>query len=104
MDEQYDERPFNSKSEVAVTPGGKRGLSAAVKYHLEIYFSALDGSVPAGGLYSRILFEVEKPLIELTLKATRGNQVQAARLLGINRNTLRKKIHKLQISVTRSSK
>ena len=78
-----------------------RGLSAAVKHHLQIYFSAHDGSLPAEGLYDRVLREVERPLIELSLAATRGNQVRAARLLGVNRNTLRKKIQKLRIPVTR---
>ncbi len=48
-------------------------------------------------LYPLILSQVEKPLIELTLKRSYGNQLQAARILGINRNTLRKKIQELGI-------
>ena len=53
------------------------------------------------GLYNRILREVEKPLIEQTLDATRGNQIRAAEVLGLNRNTLRKKIRDLDIEVIR---
>ena len=52
-------------------------------------------------LYSVVMSRVERPLIELTLQATRGNQIRAAQLLGINRNTLRKKITDLQITVKR---
>jgi two-component system nitrogen regulation response regulator GlnG len=46
-----------------------------------------------------VIERVERPLIELTLKATRGNQIRAAQILGINRNTLRKKITNLRINV-----
>ena len=50
------------------------------------------------GIYDRVLEQVEYPLLLLTLKATRGNQLKAAKLLGINRNTLRKKISDLGIT------
>ncbi|MHC4180289.1 MAG: helix-turn-helix domain-containing protein, partial [Planctomycetota bacterium] len=60
--------------------------------------------LPASGLYDRIVREVERPLIELSLGATRGNQVQTAKLLGMNRNTLRKKIRDLDIQVIRGLK
>ena len=53
------------------------------------------------GLYDRVLEEVERPLIQLTLAATRGNQVRAAEILGLNRNTLRKKIHDLGVEMQR---
>jgi len=58
-------------------------------------------ALPAAGLYDRVLREVERPLILLTLAATRGNQIRAAQLLGLNRNTLRKKIRELDIEVMR---
>ena len=60
--------------------------------------------MPPPGLYERVLREVERPLISLTLSATRGNQLKAAHLLGLNRNTLRKKIRDLNIPVMRTPK
>ena len=59
---------------------------------------------PATGLYDRILKEIEKPLIELSLASTNGNQIQASKLLGLNRNTLRKKIKELEVSVIKGGK
>lgn len=79
-------------------------LGAAVEHHLERYFSLHGSTPPPPGLYDRILKEVELPLIALTLAATHGNQVKAAEVLGINRNTLRKKINELDIPVTRGKK
>ncbi len=61
-------------------------------------------SLPPPGLHDRVLREIELPLIALTLSATRGNQLKAAELLGINRNTLRKRIRELDIPVTRGKK
>ena len=58
--------------------------------------------MPAAGLYDRVLREIERPLLQLSLAATRGNQIRAADLLGVNRNTLRKKIRDLDIQVFRS--
>jgi DNA-binding protein Fis len=52
-------------------------------------------------LYTLLVQEFEKPLITLTLKETRGNQIRASQLLGVNRNTLRKKIRELKITVVR---
>jgi len=60
-------------------------------------------TLPPPGLYHRILREIEHPLLSVTLAATRGNQIRAADLLGVNRNTLRKKIRDLDIQVFRSS-
>jgi two-component system, NtrC family, nitrogen regulation response regulator GlnG len=80
------------------------GLAAAVERHLKGYFAAHKGAIPAAGLYDRVLHEVERPLIALTLSATRGNQIRAAHLLGLNRNTLRKKIRELDIPVVRGLK
>jgi two-component system nitrogen regulation response regulator GlnG len=80
------------------------GLAAAVEHHIKGYFAAHKGGLPAAGLYDRVLREVERPLIVLTLGATRGNQIRAAHLLGLNRNTLRKKIRELDIPVVRGLK
>ncbi len=83
---------------------GAEGLGATVERHLQQYFDAHDTGLPAAGLYDRVLREVERPLIALTLEATRGNQIKAARVLGINRNTLRKKIRELDIPVVRGGR
>jgi two-component system, NtrC family, nitrogen regulation response regulator GlnG len=80
------------------------GLAAAVERHISDYFAAHRGSLPASGLYDRVLREIERPLILATLGATRGNQIKAAHLLGLNRNTLRKKIRELDIPVVRGLK
>ncbi len=70
----------------------RTGLSCAVEEFLGGYFSEYGDGLPADGLYPRIMEEVERPLLEATMAAVRGNQLRAARLLGINRNTLRKKL------------
>jgi two-component system nitrogen regulation response regulator GlnG len=86
--------------------GGGEGerLSASVARHLKRYFDLHGGQLPPPGVYQRILKEVELPLIEIALDATAGNQAKCADLLGINRNTLRKKITDLDIRVTRRRK
>jgi two-component system nitrogen regulation response regulator GlnG len=71
---------------------------------LREYFAAHGGGLPPSGLYDRVVREVERPLISLSLSATRGNQLKAAHLLGLNRNTLRKKIRDLNIPVMRTPK
>ncbi len=96
-------------SQPAIEPligGGGEGekLSGSVAKHLRRYFDLHGGVLPAPGLYTRILREVEMPLIEIALDATGGNQAKCADLLGINRNTLRKKITDLDIRVTRRRK
>lgn len=55
-------------------------------------------------LYNLLIEEIEKPLISIALQETRGNQIQAAQLLGMNRNTLRKKIKDLKISIVKGKK
>lgn len=79
-------------------------LSASVARHLQRYFDLHGGQLPPPGVYQRILREVEMPLIEIALDATAGNQAKCADLLGINRNTLRKKITDLDIRVSRRRK
>jgi len=78
-------------------------LSAAVERNLSRYFATFEDGLPPPGLYHRILREVEYPLLSAALAATRGNQMRAADLLGLNRNTLRKKIRDLDIQVIRTS-
>ena len=87
---------------VSEEPRESENLSAAVERHLAAYFAGHGGDLPPPGLYHRILREIEQPLLTVTLAATRGNQIRAADLLGLNRNTLRKKIRDLDIQVFRS--
>jgi len=82
-------------------PGAGERLSDSVRAHLKRYFDLHGGELPPPGLYQRILREVEAPLIEIGLDATGGNQARCAELLGLNRNTLRKKITLLDLEVTR---
>lgn len=79
----------------APTGAAAESLEDAIRPHLG---ALLAGAAPAGegeGVYDRVLQSVERPLIELALQTTRGNQIRAAGILGINRNTLRKKIQAL---------
>jgi two-component system nitrogen regulation response regulator GlnG len=85
----------------ANTGDGTQSLGSAVEESLTQYFAAHPDSLPPPGLYNRVLTEIERPLISLCLTATRGNQIRAADLLGLNRNTLRKKIRELEIPVVR---
>jgi two-component system nitrogen regulation response regulator GlnG len=78
-------------------------LASAVERHLTKYFGGFGDGLPPPGLYHRILREIEYPLLSAALAATRGNQIRAADLLGVNRNTLRKKIRDLEIQVIRTS-
>jgi two-component system, NtrC family, nitrogen regulation response regulator GlnG len=92
------------KGEDRTAAAPAESLGGAVEQHLRSYFAAHEDGLPASGLYDRVLREIERPLIELSLSATRGNQIKAAQLLGLNRNTLRKKIRDLDIRVIRGLK
>ncbi|PZU08804.1 nitrogen regulation protein NR(I) [Sphingomonas sp.] len=81
---------------VALTPETS-SLSEAIEHHIARHLASYGGSLPPDGLYERILSEVERPLFRLALAAVRGNQLKAAKLLGLNRNTLRKKLTDLGV-------
>ena len=68
------------------------GLSGAVAYYLRSYFKDHQDHLPPGGLYHLVIEEVEGALFEETLHAVDGNQVKASEILGIHRNTLRRKL------------
>ncbi len=89
---------LNGEGEAADT------LSGSVERHLAEYFQSYGAGLPPPGLYHRVLREVESPLISVALASTRGNQIKAAELLGVNRNTLRKKIRDLDIPVMRGGR
>ena len=103
VEAELSEDPPAASTPVAGVPTSD-GLSGAVERHLRTYFNAHRNELPAAGLYDRVLREIERPLIELSLSATGGNQIKAAHLLGLNRNTLRKKIRELDIHVVRGVK
>lgn len=75
----------------AITGASAQPLRACIKSMMDNYFSDLDGHEP-GNLYEMVVREVERPLLESVMVHTRGNQSKAAKLLGINRGTLRKKL------------
>jgi two-component system nitrogen regulation response regulator GlnG len=79
-------------------------LSISVERHLADLFKSHGENLPPPGLYHRILREIEYPLISIALAATRGNQIKAAELLGLNRNTLRKKVRDLDVRLMRSTR
>ncbi len=78
-------------------------LEKLVKSKLEVLFQQQkEAQVELNGLYNIVLEQVEKPLIELALLSHNGNQVRTAQMLGINRNTLKKKIDNYKIRVRKS--
>jgi two-component system nitrogen regulation response regulator GlnG len=81
-----------------------KGLSSSIERHLRDYFAAHENHLPSAGLYGRILQEVERPLLSLALSECDGNQLRTAELLGLNRNTLRKKLRDLGLEAGRMRK
>jgi two-component system nitrogen regulation response regulator GlnG len=82
-------------------PAALHSISRFMEAHLARYFAEFDGGLPPDGLHQRVLKEIEVPLINAALAATNGNQLRAADLLGINRNTLRSKIKGYGLKITR---
>ncbi len=76
-------------------------LVQAVERHIRQFLAASRDGMPMRDIYDRVIAEVERPLIQMTLASTKGNQIKAAAMLGLNRNTLRKKIRDLEIPVVR---
>jgi two-component system nitrogen regulation response regulator GlnG len=82
-------------------PRNGETLEQAVERHLKLFMAAQKDGMPIRDLHDRVISEVERPLLRLALGATRGNQIKAAALLGLNRNTLRKKLRDLELPVMR---
>ncbi|MDX2028596.1 MAG: helix-turn-helix domain-containing protein [Alphaproteobacteria bacterium] len=76
-------------------------LSHVLEQHLRDYFASQGQDMPSSGLYERVIQEIERPLLSITLDECRGNQLRAAAVLGLNRNTLRKKIRELGLKAGR---
>ncbi len=93
-----------SEAEAPAESGAPRGsetLEQAVERHLKAFMAAHKDGMPIRDLHERVIAEVERPLLRLALSATRGNQIKAAAMLGLNRNTLRKKLKDLELPVVR---
>ena len=95
-------RPESAAAPTASLSEDHESLSIAVERHMAAMFKEYGEALPPPGLYHRVLREIEYPLISAALAATRGNQIRAAELLGLNRNTLRKKVRDLDIRLMRA--
>lgn len=84
-------------SQLSVGVIDENEISRHIRQSLGDYFHALEGQPPSNAIYDMVLRCVEKPLIETVLHHAGGNQTRTAELLGINRNTLRKKMQELNI-------
>ncbi len=96
VNQQLDQLLANSQPAVALQFADE-SLSLAVQQHLSHYFASFGQALPPDGLHQRLTEAIERPLLVATMLAVRGNQIRAAKLLGINRNTLRKKLSELNI-------
>ena len=91
---------LNSSDNLFVANLQSVSLEKLVKSKLEVLFAQQkEAQVELNGLYNVVIEQVEKPLLELALRAYNGNQVKTAAMLGINRNTLKKKIDNYKIRV-----
>jgi two-component system nitrogen regulation response regulator GlnG len=83
---------------------GPMDVSMAVETHVGQLLREYEPNLPPAGLYQRVIDRVEAPLIAMALNACSGNQIKAADLLGLNRNTLRKKIRMHSIEIVKHSR
>jgi Fis family transcriptional regulator len=96
---------LNSSENLFVANLQQVSLEKLVKSKLEVLFSQQkEAQVELNGLYNIVMEQVERPLLEIALKQYNGNQVKTAQMLGINRNTLKKKIDNYKIRVKKNSK
>lgn len=95
---------LNSSDNLFVANLQSVSLEKLVKSKLEVLFAQQkEAQVELNGLYNVVIEQVEKPLLELALRAYNGNQVKTAQMLGINRNTLKKKIDNYKIRVKKTN-
>ncbi|MGL4495270.1 MAG: nitrogen regulation protein NR(I) [Beijerinckiaceae bacterium] len=101
MNELQAGPPTPQSAQPAASALAATSLAEFTEQYLASYFSSFGSRLPPPGLYHRVLRELEGPLLTAALYATRGNQIKAAELLGLNRNTLRKKIRDLDLKLMR---
>ncbi|MBC7207279.1 MULTISPECIES: Fis family transcriptional regulator [Methyloversatilis] len=70
---------------------GRSDIAECVRHSLERYFRDLDGEAPSD-IYDMVLRQMERPMLEVVMREAEGNQTRAADMLGMNRNTLRRKL------------
>ncbi len=94
---------LNNSDHLFVANLSNVSLERLIKSKLEVLFTQQkDAQVELTGLYNIVLEQVERPLLEIALRAHNGNQVKTAQMLGINRNTLKKKIDNYKLRVKKS--
>lgn len=89
------------QARVAEAAGNGSSIGEYMEAYLAAYFGEFGSQLPPAGLYDRIVKEVEVPLLNAVLTSVNGNQIRAAELLGINRNTLRKKMREHEVQAVR---
>src|SRR5690606_15611244 len=108
-DEQISAEIVQNELNIAERPSapsaaGPMDVSMAVETHVGQVLREYEPNLPPAGLYQRVIGRVEAPLIAMALNAGGGNQIRAADLLGLNRNTLRKKIRTHSIEIVKHSR
>ena len=93
----------NTASSAPLYPETYDSLEPVIENYVNQQFINSGKKLPDSGLYERLLHELERPLLRSTLIATKGNQIKAAHILGLNRNTLRKKVRELSINILKNS-
>lgn len=95
------DEPTQTSAPIDPSVPPEENFGRSVERHVDHFFRAHDGSELPHSIYPRLLSDFERPLLTRVLRATGGNQLKAAEVLGLNRNTLRKKIKQLDIQLLR---
>ncbi len=104
IEAEFKNSGYNKSGFETASGSSFENIRTAAEYFIKEYFSEYQDRLPPEGVYQKFIEEIEYPLISNTLAACNGNQIKAAKLLGINRNTLRKKIQLHGIKIIRTVK